>query len=142
MTEQLPFPPVAWEMSTTSLSWAEHALGDDTIPARDSPLLNVVSSPRDGDAVFPLGAGVILKCIDSILKAFLFHQLLQTLCGKEAHRLSNRHPDSERESIRQEQKDSNSHKIKPCGWYQSVGFPHLKLGGYSKAENRHMSTSK
>lgn len=116
LTEQLAFPPVAWEMSTTSLSWAEHASGEDTtIPARDSPLLNVVSPPRDGDAVFPLGAGVILKRIDSILKAFLFHQLLQTLCGKEAHGLSSSHPGSEQESTRQEQKDRKSHKIKPRG---------------------------
>ena len=72
-----------------SLPWAKHVSGEDATPAGDSPLWNVVSPPCDGDAIFPRGAGVILKCIHSIQKAFLLHQLLQTLCGKEAHHLSN-----------------------------------------------------
>lgn len=90
--------------------WTEHASREDATPAGDSPLWNVVSPPRDGNAVFPRGAGVILKCIDSIQKAFLFHQLLQTLCGKKAHHLSNAIPGSEQASKRREQKDSNIYK--------------------------------
>lgn len=106
----ISFPPAAREATTVSLPWAEHVSREDATPAGDSPLWNVVSPPCDGDAVFPRGAGVILERIDSIQKAFLFHQLLQTLCGKKAHHLSKAIPGSQQESKRQEQKGSNSHK--------------------------------
>lgn len=108
-TKQISFLPAAQEATTLSLPWADHRSGGDRTLVGDSPLWNVVSPPHDGDAVFPWGAGVILKGIDSIQKAFLLHQLLQTLCGKEEDHLSNATVGSEQESERQEQKDRDIH---------------------------------
>lgn len=47
-----------------------------------SPFWDVVSPPRNRDNVFPWGSWIILKCIYTIHKAFLFHKLLQALCWK------------------------------------------------------------
>ena len=110
-TKQISFPPTAQEATTVSLPGAGHTSREDAAPAGDSPLWNVVSPPSNGDAVFPWGAGVILECIDSFQKAFLLHQLLQTLCRKETHHPSKAILGSEGETKRQELKGSNIHKI-------------------------------
>lgn len=106
-TKQISFPPAAQEATTVSLPGAQHLQRGRN---RDSPLWNVVSPPCDGNAVLSRGAGVILERIDSIQKTFLLHQLLQALCGKKTHHLSNAILGSEREPQRQGQKDRNSHK--------------------------------
>lgn len=106
-TKQISFPHAAQEATTVSLPWAQHLQRRQN---RDSPLWNVVSPPCDGNAVLPRGAGVILERIDSIQKTFLLHQLLQALCEKKTHHLSNAILGSEREPGRQEQNDRNIHK--------------------------------
>lgn len=106
-TKQISFPPAAQKATTVSLPWAQHLQRRWN---RDSPLWNVVSPPCDSNAVLSRGAGVILERIDSIQKAFLLHQLLQALCERKTHHLSNAILGSEREPQRQEQKDRNIHK--------------------------------
>lgn len=46
----------------------------------DSPFWDVLPTPCNCDNVLPWRGWVIFKCIYTIHKAFLFHQLLQALC--------------------------------------------------------------
>lgn len=48
----------------------------------DSPFWDVLPTPCNCDNVLPWCGWIIFKCIYTIHKAFLFHQLLQALCWK------------------------------------------------------------